>query len=145
MSSHRAWSHLPRFIAKQQVLALKFYPLCFWKITHHNCRALSNNTAKPANTRDYDIHHQRTESLDPSAEKYPRKFQNVNGSCLPHIAFSKPGFFQAAGDMFQRHILCFPSKAMLLTAGRVITGTQQIITPMIGHEVGVRGRSNFLS
>lgn len=36
-------------------------------------------------------------------------------------------------------------KATLLAAGRVITGTQQIITPMIGHEVGVGGRSNFLS
>lgn len=31
---------------------------------------------------------------------------------------------------------------MLLTAGRIITGTQQIITPMIGHEVRV-GEKQF--
>lgn len=90
----------------------------------------------------------REQSPDPAAEKkYPRKFQNINGSCLPHMAFSKAGFyfFQAAGGKFHRHTLCFLGKSTLLTEGRIITGAQQIIIPMIGHEVGVGGRSNFLS
>lgn len=46
---------------------------------------------------------------------------------------------------FRRHTGCSADKAVLLAAGRIITGTQQIITPMIGHEAGVGGRSNFLS
>lgn len=145
-NSHRAWSHLPCFIAKQQVLTLAwiFFHYAFAKTYTATAGHSAATRQKAGNTRE-DVHHHRTEPSDPSAEKEPRKFQNVNWSCLPHIAFTKPGLFQAAKDTFQRHTLCFTDKAILLTAGRIITGTQKIITPMIGHEVGVGGRSNFLS
>lgn len=100
MSSHRAWSHLPCFIAKQQVLTLA------WAFIHHAFAKTYTATAghsaatrqKAANTRVNDVCHHRTEPSDTSAEKKPRKFQNDNWSCLPHIAFTKPGLFQAVRD-----------------------------------------------
>lgn len=66
-------------------------------------------------------------------------FKTFNGSCLPHTASSKPGFFMLLEAGFRGTHSAFP---MLLTAGRIITGTQQIITPMIGHEVRV-GEKQF--
>lgn len=108
---------------------------------------VGHSAAKPANTRDDDVHHQRTESPDPAAEK---KIQGnfkilMEVVCLIWHSVKLDFFFQAAGGKFHRHTLCSLGKSTLLTEGRIITGAQQIIIPMIGHEVEVGGRSNFLS
>lgn len=95
MSSHRGWSHLPCFIAKQQVLTLAwaFIHYAFAK-THTTTVGHSAATRqKAANTRVDDVCHHRTEPSHPSAEKKPGKFQNVNWSRLPHIAFTKSWTF----------------------------------------------------
>lgn len=64
MSGHRAWSHLPCFIAKQ-VLTLAWAFICY-----AFAKTYTATVGHPAaNTRGGDVCHHRTEPPDPSAEK----------------------------------------------------------------------------